>query len=137
MDKSKTKPNDYIKSLPDESQEEIFELHKMISKIAKDQEIVMYEGKFWGGSEQQIIGYGNWSYTRSDKKKVEWFKVGLALQKNYITVYVNAVEDGKYVAESYKEKLGKAKVGKSSISFKNIKDVNIEILEEIISKGLQ
>jgi hypothetical protein len=72
----------------------------------------MWEGVFWGGSEQRIIGYGNFSYQRSDKKQVEWFLVGLTRQKNYFSVYVNAVEGKHYLAELYGSRLGKVKTEK-------------------------
>ena len=92
----------------------------------------MWEGVFWGGSEQRIIGYGNFSYQRSDKKQVEWFLVGLTRQKNYFSVYVNAVEGKHYLAELYGSRLGKVKTGKSSISFRNLSDVNLDMLREMI-----
>ena len=37
-----------------------------------------------------------------------------------------------YVAEKHKKDLGKAKVGKSCISFKNLEDINLKVLEDII-----
>ena len=92
----------------------------------------MWEGVFWGGSEQQIIGYGNYSYQRSDKTQVEWFIVGLTRQKNYFSVYVNAVEGKTYLAELYGPQLGKVKIGKSSISFRNRADINLDVLREMI-----
>jgi len=52
----------------------------------------------------------------------------LALQKNYISLYVNAVENGKYVSEICGKDLGKVKIGKSSISFKSIGDLDISKL---------
>ena len=85
-----------------------------------------------GLCEQQIIGYGNFSYVRSDKKQVEWFLVGLARQKNYFSVYVNAVEGKQYLAEIYNSRLGKVKTGKSSVSFRNLEDVNLDVLREMI-----
>ena len=92
----------------------------------------MWEGVFWGGSEQQIIGYGNYSYQRSDKTQVKWFIVGLTRQKNYFSVYVNAVEGKTYLAERYGPQLGKVKIGKSSISFRNRADINLDVLREMI-----
>ena len=92
----------------------------------------MWEGIFWGGSEQRIIGYGNYSYLRSDKKQIEWFIVGLARQKNYFSVYVNAVEAGRYLSELYGPRLGKVKTGKSSISFRKLADINLDVLSEMV-----
>jgi hypothetical protein len=59
--------------------------------------------------------------------------VGLALQKRYISVYVNAVDGGQYVAEKYRKRLGKVKVGKASISFKQIEDIDVAVLREVVT----
>lgn len=137
MEKTKTAVSNYINSLDSESKADIAKLDKLISKAAPKVPKVMWEGKFWGGSDQKIIGYGDYNYVRPGKNDVEWFVVGLAQQKNYITVFITAVEDGKYLAEDYKDKLGKVKVGRSSISFKKLEDVNVELLVELIKKSFK
>ena len=95
----------------------------------------LWEGVFWGGSEQRIIGYGDLSYVRSDKQEVRWFLVGLARQKNYYSVYVNAADGRRYLAEAYAGRLGKAKVGKSSISFRKLADVDLDVLSELLERA--
>ena len=95
----------------------------------------LWEGVFWGGSAQSIIGYGDYSYVRSDKTPVEWFIVGLARQKNYYSVYVNAADGRRYLTEAYAGRLGKVKVGKSSISFRRLADVELEVLIELVARA--
>ncbi len=133
MERVDTRPEDFIANQETETQSVLEKIHKLIRRALPDQEYCLWEGVFWGGSQQQIIGYGNFSYVRSDKKKVEWFLVGLARQKNYFSVYVNAVEGKKYLAEIYASKLGKVKVGKSNISFRKLEDVNLDVLSEMIT----
>lgn len=94
---------------------------------------VLWEGVFWGGSEQHIIGYGEWSYARSDKQQVEWFRVGLGLQKNYISIYLNATEDGEYLAKKYGDRLGKVKIGSAVVSFRSPDDVDLEELGRLVA----
>ncbi len=125
-------PNDYIASQEPDVRQVLDVIHTLIKKALPGQDCVLWEGVFWGGSEQQIIGYGNYTYLRSDKTRVEWFIVGLARQKNYFSVYVNAVDDGQYLTERYGPRLGKVKTGKSSITFRNLADVNLDVLSEII-----
>lgn len=136
MQKTDTAIKDYLASLPEENRADMTELHKMISS-ASGQAGVMWEGVFWGGSMQRIIGYGDWSAIRSDKKKVDWFIAGLALQKNYITVYVNAVKANKYTTDDYKDKLGKAKVGKSTVSFKKLADIDTDQLTKLVTEAFK
>lgn len=134
MEKVKTKPDDYIKSLSDDVRADVAKLDKEISKIMKGASRVLWSGVFWGGSEQNIIGYGDYPYLRKGKK-IEWFFVGLAVQKNYVSLYVNAVEDNKYLSQKYADQLGKVKVGASSISFKRLDDVDMPKLLEMLRRA--
>ena len=132
MKRVESSPDAYIANQASDVRTVLEELHVLIKKALPDQDCYLWEGVFWGGSQQQIIGYGNYSYQRSDKKQVEWFTVGLARQKNYFSVYVNAVEDKAYLAEIYRSRLGKVKTGKSNIRFRNLADVNLNVLTEMI-----
>lgn len=132
MQKTDLNPADYLASLPEDVRDDMTRLDELISEVFAGHSRVMWEGVFWGGSEQQIIGYGDLVQPRSKGKSIEWFMVGLALQKNYISLYVNAVEDRQYIAEKYKSSLGKVKVGKSSISFRSLKDVEMETLMRVL-----
>ena len=132
MERTDTSPDDYIASQETDTRVVLEELDTLIQAALPDSPRCMWEGIFWGGSEQQIIGYGNYSYQRSDKKQVEWFLVGLTRQKNYFSVYVNAVDGKIYLAELYGPRLGKAKIGKSSISFRNRDDINLDVLREML-----
>ncbi len=131
MQRTDRDPTGYVDSLPEDDRESMRRLDLMISDAMEGQPRVLWEGRLWGGTAQSIIGYGEYSYTRSGRQS-DWFVVGLALQKNYISVYVNAVQDGQYVAERYRSQLGRVKVGKSSISFKRIEDVNLEVLATVL-----
>jgi len=97
--------------------------------------VKFWEQKLWGGTDQRIIGYGEQTSRLSSGKDVTWFVVGLALQKQYISLYVNAVENNRYLAEARKDELGKAKVGKSSISFKRLDDLNLEVALELVRRA--
>jgi hypothetical protein len=130
-------PDEYILNLPESVREDIQKLNKIISIVFGKDKSSVWHGKMWGGTNQTIIGYGDWKYRRSDKKTVDWFKVGLAVQKNYISLYINAVEDGRYVAKKYADKLGKVKVGSSSISFKKLAEVNSSVLKKLLKIAKQ
>jgi uncharacterized protein YdhG (YjbR/CyaY superfamily) len=82
-----------------------------------------------------MIGYGSFKYLDYKKREIDWPIVAVASQKNYVSVYVCALEEGEYLAEKYKDKLGKVSVGKSCIRFKKISDVNSETLSMIIKKA--
>lgn len=77
-------------------------------------------------------GYGTFRYTNYKKQVIDWPIIALASQKNYISLYVCAVQDGEYIAEKHKDELGKVSVGKSCIRFKKIEDVNLTALKKVI-----
>lgn len=135
MQRSSTTPDEHIASLPDDVRGDIEALDARISEVMGDAGRILWEGRFWGGSDQRIIGYGEYSYTGRSGRSGEWFIVGLAAQKNYISVFVNAAPDGAYVAERYADRLGKVKVGRSSISFKRLADIDLDILLELIARA--
>lgn len=135
LKKTDTSPADFIGSLPPDVRDDVELLDAAITEAMPGQEKTLLEGKFWGGSDQRIIGYGDYSYERSDGKTVEWFIVGLARQKNYLSVYVNAVDGDGYLAEKYADQLGKAKVGKATISFNSVEDINLDVLIDLVGQA--
>lgn len=137
MEQSTTRtPDQFIDSLEPRVGDEIRRLDEVISTTMTRQSRVLWEGKFWGGSEQSIIGYGDYTYQRG-KETIEWFKVGLAVQKNYTSLYVNAADEEGYLSRRYADRLGKVKLGSSALSFKTIDDIDLEVLEEMLEETLR
>ncbi len=124
--KAKT-PEEYIALLSEPQKNNIKQLHEFIKKIIPQHEQYIVSG---------MIGYGTYHYKYASGREGDWCLIGLAQQKNYISVYVCAVADGMYVAEKYKDKLPKANIGKSCIRFKKIEDVDLEILRRLILEGV-
>lgn len=137
MEKLATRPGAFLRSLPADVRPDMTALHKLIAAEMKGLPCSLWAGTFWGGSRQQIIGYGDYSYTRSDGTPANWFIVGLAVQKRYISIYVNAVEGRKYLVEKYRKRLGKVKVGRSNISFTRIAAVDLDVLRELVARARQ
>ena len=57
------------------------------------------------GMRFKMIGYGQFHYLARDGKRVEWPAVGVALQKNYISVYLSITKEGVPLVQSYAGKL--------------------------------
>src|SRR5690348_11256272 len=53
------------------------------------------------GMRFKMIGYGKFHYAASDGTAVEWPVVGLALQKNYMSVYVLPRKNGRSIVDDY------------------------------------
>jgi hypothetical protein len=82
-----------------------------------------------------MIGYGTYRYKYASGREGDWPVIALASQKNYISVYVCAAENGRYIAEAHKGELANASVGKSCIRFKKLEDVDLKALEKVIKAG--
>lgn len=121
--KAKT-AKEYFDTLPEERKKPMMFLHKFIQKTAP---------KLKSNFLYNMPGYGTFKYKSSyQKEELDWPVIGLASQKNYISLYVCAIDKGGYIAEQYKAELGKVSVGKSCIRFKKIEDVNLKTLEKVI-----
>ncbi|MFA6005664.1 MAG: DUF1801 domain-containing protein [Patescibacteria group bacterium] len=77
-------------------------------------------------------GYGSFKYKNYKKEMLDWPTIAIASQKDYISLYLCAVDTGGYIAEQYKNDLGKVSVGKSCIRFKKLEDLNLDTLKIII-----
>jgi hypothetical protein len=135
MDKRETPPEDYIASLSPDRRPEIRQLDALITSVLAEQPRTMWEGTLWGGTDQNIIGYGEHSYQRSDGNTVDWFMVGLTAQKTYISIYVNATDSDGYITQRWADKLGKTRIGASSVSFKSVEDINLDALAAMIAEA--
>jgi len=109
--------------LPDERRNILEQLDKIIRKVAPQ-----LKDHF----AYNMPGYGTFAYTNYKKEKIQWPIISMASQKNYVSVYVCALEDGQYIAEKYKDDLGKVSVGKSCILFKKLEDLNLDTFKKVI-----
>lgn len=119
-------PEDYIAQIDEPRRSDIQQLHQLIRQTVPDLKPFIIAG---------MIGYGPYHYKYASGREGDTAIISLASQKNYISLYVCATADGQYVAESYKEKLPKANIGKSCIRFKQLADIEVKVLKEVLKKG--
>ena len=135
MQRTTTSPDDFLTSLPDDVREDMNALDAAIAPVFAGHERVLWEGVFWGGSQQQIIGYGDLRQKNSKGGVVEWFVVGLASQKNYLSLYVSVVDDGQYIVRQYCDRLGKVKCSNANVTFKRLSDVHLPVVVEMVTRA--
>ena len=78
-----------------------------------------------------MIGYGEMSWERPSGSGV-WPLIGVAAQKQYISIYVSAVKDGETLAERYQDRLGKTNNGKNCIRFRRLDDIDPDELSDAV-----
>lgn len=117
---------EYIALINEPRRSDIKQLHAFIQKSVPKLKSFLLGG---------MIGYGPFHYKYPSGREGDWARISLASQKNYISVYVCDVKNGKYVAESSKHLLPKASIGKSCIRFKKIDDIDLPNLKKVIIEG--
>jgi hypothetical protein len=123
-----------IKSQAEPKRSEMQELHNLILKLMPKSKQWYFDGKNEEGKQvaHPTIGYGNYIITYKDGSTREFFRIGLLANPIGLAVHIMGIDDRKFLIDTYEKTIGKAKVGSYGITFKSIKDINIEILKEAI-----
>ncbi|HTD39631.1 MAG TPA: DUF1801 domain-containing protein, partial [Mucilaginibacter sp.] len=129
---------EYITSQPEPKRSDMQELHHLILQVLPGCKLWFDDGK---NSENKTvsnpnIGYGYYTIKYADGKTRDFFQIGLSANTTGISVYILGIKDKTYLAQTYGKELGKASVTGYCIKFKNLKDININILEAAIRYGV-
>jgi hypothetical protein len=88
------------------------------------------KGKMWGTA---IVGFGDRHLKYESGRELDWFVMGFSPRKQNLALYISgAVQERKALLK----KLGKHKTGKSCLYINKLEEVDLDVLKEIISKGL-
>jgi hypothetical protein len=135
----KTQIKDYINSQPEPKSSDMETLHNRILQIMPACKLWFLDGR---DNENKVvanpnIGYGCYTINYADGKTREFYQIGLSANTTGISVYIMGINDKKYLALNFGEKIGKASVSGYCIKFKALKDINIEVLEAAIKSGVE
>jgi hypothetical protein len=83
--------------------------------------------KMWGAS---LVGFGNAPVVYADGRTMDWPAVAFSPRKGDLTLYVKLGRDGQ---AALLKKLGKHKAGKGCLYIKSLADVDLAVLEKIIT----
>ncbi|MCE7862907.1 MAG: DUF1801 domain-containing protein [Bacteroidetes bacterium CHB5] len=129
----------YIESLPEAKRNDMQALHRIIQQLRPKGKLWFLDGKNSAGKivSNPNIGYGSYTIRYADKTEKEFYQIGLSANTTGISVYIMGIKDKKYLAEAYGKNLGKASVTGYCIKFKSLRDINLEILEDVIRFGFK
>jgi hypothetical protein len=130
---------EYISSLTESKSSDIQALHQLILQVFPDCRLWYEDGK---NSENKTvsnpnIGYGVQTLKYANGTTKEFFQIGISANKTGISVYILGKKDKTYLAQTFTDKLGKASVTGYCIKFKTLKDINIDVLEDVIRYGFE
>jgi hypothetical protein len=129
---------DYIASQAEPKRSDMRALHRIILGIMPGCRTWFLDGK---NSEGKIvsnpnIGYGFHTMAYAAGKTREFYQIGLSANTTGLSVYILGIEDKKYLAKTFGQKLGKATVTGYCIKFRALKDIDVDVLEAAIGYGL-
>jgi len=129
----------YITSQPESKRSDMQELHQHILQVMPKCKLWFLDGKDDKGKtvSNPNAGYGSYTIKYADGTTMEFYQIGLSANTTGISVYIMGIKDKTYLANTYGKKLGKASVTGYCIKFKNIKDINIDILHAAIRDGVE
>jgi len=125
----KTKVNDasvdeFLEGFPEDKRKDCYKLLDMMKAATNN------EPKMWGTS---IIGFGDYHYEYKSGRAGDFFLAGFSPRKQNLTLYIHSGFD-EY--GSLLERLGKYKTGKACLYIKKLDDVNMQVLQEIVTKSV-
>lgn len=116
---------DFIQALSDETKKkDCFTLVQLMQKHS------CHEPKMWGPS---IIGFGTYHYQYDSGREGDAPLLAFSPRKAEISLYLSSSFENR---EALLQKLGKHKSAKACVYVKKLSDINLEVLEELISLSL-
>ena len=130
MAELKTKPTDlsvdaYLDAIVDETRrQDCRALVKLMSAVTK------HAPKMWGAS---IVGLGACHYKYASGHEGDTCSVGFSSRKGDISIYILS---GFEEHDALLAKLGKHKVGKACLYVRRLSDIDLPILEQLVSRSV-
>jgi hypothetical protein len=118
--------DDFIESIESEAVRD--DCCKLIELMKKATDA---EPKMWGAN---IVGFGYRRLKYASGRELDWMQIAFSPRKANITLYLNL---GEGWDTNLLSNLGKHKTGKGCLYVKSLKDVNLEVLDELIKKSAE
>jgi len=130
MAELKTKRNDqsvdeFLQAIPDERRrKDCYTVLELMKKVTGE------EPKMWGDA---IVGFGAYHYKYASGREGDWFFTGFSPRKQNLTLYIMS---GFEEYNDLLNKLGKLKTGKACLYINKLKDVDLSVLRELVTKSV-
>jgi hypothetical protein len=128
---------EYIGTQPEPKRNDMQALHQFFLKVMPKCKLWFDSGVDSKGKtvSNPNIGYGSYTINYANGKTREFFQVGLSANTTGISVYVLGIPDKTYLAKNYGKTIGKATVTGYCIKFKNLKDIDLDVLKAAVQYG--
>lgn len=130
MPESKTQPtsvsvDEHLASKA--STEQLADCRQLMALLKK---VTKQSPKMWGPS---IVGYGSYRYTYESGRTGESCLTGFAVRGKELVIYLLAESPGQ---QALLARLGKHKMGKACLYIKRLADLDVQVLEALVSASV-
>lgn len=119
-------PSDFIEAIEDPRQREDSRTLLRLMKRATGK-----PPKMWGDS---IVGFGSYHYVYESGREGDYLETGFSPRKGKMSIYIMSG------FESYDDlmaRIGKVQTGKSCLYVKRLDDVDLDVLETLVSRSVE
>ncbi len=111
-------PAQYIAKLKEPRKSDVAALDRLVRKATKLEPFI----------QAGMLAYGHCRLKYAGGREADWFRIGVASNASYISLYVSG-------AERHKKALPKANVGCSCVRFKRLSDLDSAALSKLLAEG--
>lgn len=131
MAENKTRTTDksvqaFIDSVEDERKRE-----DCLALVQLMQDVTGEEPRMWGDT---MVGFGSYHYKYASGREGDMFLAGFSPRKQNLTLYIMAGFD-EY--QALLSRLGKYKTGKACLYVKSLRDVDMDVLKDMVERSVQ
>ena len=128
----------FLSSQAEQKRSDMQELHRLALRLSPGCALSFFDGKDSKGKmvANPTIGYGSHTMHYADGSTKDVFKLGMTANATGISIHILGVEDKTYLKKTFAKNLGKASLTGYCIRFKGLKDLNIDVVEEVLRYGL-
>jgi hypothetical protein len=119
---------EYLASLDEPRRSDVAALDALVRRCAPELEPFIHSG---------MLAYGPFHYRYASGREGDWFRIGIASNAAYISLYCCAADEKGYVAERFKDLLPKAKIGRSCVRFRKLAQLDLNVLAQLIRETAQ
>jgi hypothetical protein len=114
---------EYIAAVEEGRRADVRRLHDLVREVAPALAPTMAAG---------FLGYGPFHYRYASGREGDTVKIGIAANKQSISLYCCAADERGYVAERFRARFPKASVGKGCVRFRRLADLDEAALRDLI-----
>jgi hypothetical protein len=127
----------YITGQPAAKRDDLQALDRLIRRVSPECRLWFLDGTNEDGRTvaNPNIGYGSQTITYAGGRARDFYRIGLSANTGGISIYIIGLEDKMYLARALGTKLGKASVTGYCIKFRALRDIDLDVLADVIRFG--